>query len=138
MGFSTHILGPRNGKHARRGCAPSVSTVDAMDTKEIETVIIGAGQAGLAAGYHLQRRGRPFVILDANTRVGDNWRRHPTKDEVGNYLEAYARHFDLPIVLGALVAAVERHGTTREVEVTTPCSGRVGRRRVRRPCRARC
>src|SRR5690625_809766 len=93
---------------------------------------------GLAAGDHLQRRGRPFVILDANARVGDNWRRHPTKDEVGNYLEAYARHFDLPIVLGALVAAVERHGTTREVEVTTPCSGRVGRRRVRRPCRARC
>ena len=34
------------------------------DTEHVETVIIGAGQAGLATGYHLQRAGRPFVILD--------------------------------------------------------------------------
>jgi putative flavoprotein involved in K+ transport len=45
-----------------------------IDT-DIETVVIGAGQAGLATGYHLQRRGIPFVILDAAARVGDNWRR---------------------------------------------------------------
>jgi putative flavoprotein involved in K+ transport len=42
--------------------------------EHIETVIIGAGQAGLSTGYHLKRRGRPFVILDGNARVGDNWR----------------------------------------------------------------
>ena len=39
-----------------------------------ETMIIGGGQAGLAAGYHLTRRGRPCLILDANERVGDSWR----------------------------------------------------------------
>ena len=39
-----------------------------------ETVIVGAGQAGLATGYHLQRAGRPFVILDGESRVGDGWR----------------------------------------------------------------
>jgi putative flavoprotein involved in K+ transport len=40
----------------------------------VETVVIGAGQAGLATGYHPARRGREFVILDAYQRVGDNWR----------------------------------------------------------------
>jgi putative flavoprotein involved in K+ transport len=43
-----------------------------MSTEQIETVIIGAGQAGLATGCHLQRRNRSFLILDANLQVGDN------------------------------------------------------------------
>lgn len=45
-----------------------------MNTENIETLIIGAGQAGLATGYHLKRRGRRLLIVDANARVGDNWR----------------------------------------------------------------
>jgi putative flavoprotein involved in K+ transport len=108
-----------------------------MDTTEIETVIIGAGQAGLATGYHLQRRGRPFVILDASSRVGDNWRRQwdtlklyspaqydslpglpfpapkwtfPGKDQVGDYLESYARHFELPVALETRVLRLEQEG----------------------------
>ncbi len=40
-------------------------------TERFETVIIGGGQAGLAVGYHLAKRGRPFVVLDANERFGD-------------------------------------------------------------------
>ena len=51
-----------------------------MDTisgaRHIDTVVIGAGQAGLATGYHLARAGREFVILDSYERVGDNWRCH--------------------------------------------------------------
>src|SRR5215207_321026 len=43
--------------------------------ERVETVIIGAGQAGLATGHHLARLGRPFVILEADARVGDVWRR---------------------------------------------------------------
>ncbi|MHB8879380.1 MAG: NAD(P)-binding protein, partial [Myxococcaceae bacterium] len=39
-----------------------------------DTIIIGGGQAGLALGFYLARRGREFVILDAQPRVGDNWR----------------------------------------------------------------
>jgi putative flavoprotein involved in K+ transport len=108
-----------------------------MDTTEIETVIVGAGQAGLATGYHLQRRGRPFVILDSGSRVGDNWRRQwdtlklyspaqydslpglafparkwtfPGKDEVGDYLEAYAPRFELPVTLETKVLTLERDG----------------------------
>ena len=42
--------------------------------ERIGTVVIGAGQAGLAAGYHLQRAGQRFEILEANQRLGDNWR----------------------------------------------------------------
>ena len=44
-------------------------------TERIDTVVIGAGQAGLSVGYHLSQRGVPFVILDANERIGDQWRR---------------------------------------------------------------
>jgi putative flavoprotein involved in K+ transport len=43
--------------------------------EHVETVIVGGGQAGLSVGYHLARRGRRFVILDANQRIGDPWRR---------------------------------------------------------------
>jgi putative flavoprotein involved in K+ transport len=120
-----------------------------MDTTEIETVIIGAGQAGLATGYHLRRRGRPFVILDAGSRVGDNWRRQwdtlrlyspaqydglpgmpfpaprwtfPTKDQVADYLESYARHFDLPILLATRVQTLDRDG--EQYVVTTERGGR--------------
>ncbi len=95
-----------------------------------DTVIIGGGQAGLAVGYHLARRGLPFVILDAGRGVGDAWRERwdslrlftparysslpgldfpapawsfPTKDEVADYLEGYADRFDLPVRTGVRV-----------------------------------
>jgi putative flavoprotein involved in K+ transport len=46
----------------------------ASGAEHVETVIVGGGQAGLSVGYHLARRGRRFVILDANQRIGDAWR----------------------------------------------------------------
>jgi putative flavoprotein involved in K+ transport len=106
-------------------------------SEHFETVIIGAGQAGLAAGYHLAKRGRPFVILDANDRIGDAWRNRwdslrlftpakydglpgwrfpaprwsfPTKDEMGDYLEAYSARFDLPVRTGVKVEALSKEG----------------------------
>jgi len=102
----------------------------ASGAERVETVVIGGGQAGLAAGYHLARRGREFVILDSSTRVGDNWRCHwdslrlfsparaaalpgmrfpappssyPTKDEMADFLEVYATTFDLPVRGGVRV-----------------------------------
>lgn len=96
-----------------------------MERPELtHTVIIGAGQAGLAAGYHLSRRNIPFLIVDAHPRIGDSWRtrwdslrlftaarynglpgmtfpgpmhRFPTKNEMGDYLESYAARFGLPV-----------------------------------------
>jgi putative flavoprotein involved in K+ transport len=118
--------------------------------QHIETVIIGAGQAGLATGYHLQRAGRPFVILDGEYRVGDGWRHQwdtlrlfspawadslpglahpgprwsfPTKDEFADYLESYAVGFRLPVRLGTRVEHVERMGSTYLVTTT---AGRIG------------
>lgn len=44
------------------------------DKASIETVVIGGGQAGLAAGYYLSRQARDFVILDAHARAGESWR----------------------------------------------------------------
>jgi putative flavoprotein involved in K+ transport len=116
-----------------------------MNTTTIETVIIGAGQAGLATGYHLKKRGRPFVILDAASRVGDQWRQQwdslklysptrydtlpgmkfpgepwsfPGKDEVAGYLEQYAARFQLPIRFQTRVEGLERDGD-RGYVVTT-------------------
>jgi putative flavoprotein involved in K+ transport len=43
--------------------------------EHVETVVIGAGQAGLAVGYHLARHRREFLILDGADRVGESWRR---------------------------------------------------------------
>jgi putative flavoprotein involved in K+ transport len=109
----------------------------ALGPERVETVVIGAGQAGLATGYHLARRGREFVILDANQRIGDPWRTRwdslrlftparydglpgwpfpapawsfPAKDEVADYLEAYAARFDLPVRTGMRVDRLSREG----------------------------
>jgi len=100
-----------------------------------ETVIVGGGQAGLSVGYHLKREGRSFVILDASDRIGDSWRArwdslklyspasrdslpgmrfparrtaYPTKDEMADYLEAYAARFELPVRTGTSVEALSR------------------------------
>jgi putative flavoprotein involved in K+ transport len=100
-------------------------------------VVIGGGQAGLSVGYHLSRTGLSFAIFDAEQRVGDAWRkrwdslrlftpawldgldglpfpgqRHyfPTKEEMGDYLEAYAKYFELPVRSGIRVESVSREG----------------------------
>ncbi|WP_185992495.1 NAD(P)-binding domain-containing protein [Janibacter cremeus] len=38
-----------------------------------ESVVIGAGQGGLSASFHLRRLGIEHVVLDANTRPGGAW-----------------------------------------------------------------
>jgi len=108
-----------------------------MNRERINTVVIGGGQAGLSVGYHLQRNGVQFVILDASARVGDAWRNRwdslrlftpakfsgldgmrfpaprnsfPTKDAMGDYLENYAQHFQLPVRSGARVERLSRIG----------------------------
>src|SRR5215210_3195153 len=105
--------------------------------ERIETVVVGGGQAGLAVGHELAARGRSFVILDDHERVGDAWRhrwdslllftparidglpgmRFPgrgdafiTKDQMADYLEAYAARFQLPVHTGTRVDLVRRQG----------------------------
>jgi putative flavoprotein involved in K+ transport len=105
----------------------------AAQAERFETVIVGGGQAGLATGYHLAKLGQSFVILDASERVGDAWRKRwdslrlyspaaydglpgmrfpaprasfPTTHDMGDYLEAYATQFELPVRSGTTVAAL--------------------------------
>jgi putative flavoprotein involved in K+ transport len=115
-----------------------------MDISEtVETVIIGGGAAGLAVGHHLTRRDRPFVVLDAHRRIGDSWRNRwdslrlltpakysglpgwpipvspnsfPTKDEVADYLLAYADRFAMPTRTGVRVTGVSRRDGRYVVE----------------------
>ncbi len=99
----------------------------------LDVIVVGAGQAGLAMGYFLARRGLRFLILERAPAVGQAWRerwdslvlftparysglpgmpfpgdpdRYPTRDEVVSYLERYAERFDLPVSLGTGVNSV--------------------------------
>jgi putative flavoprotein involved in K+ transport len=106
---------------------------EADGIESIPTVIIGGGQAGLVMGYHLQRAGEEFLILDAQPRIGDTWRnrwdslrlfsfpkysslpgwpiqvgRFPTHIEMADYLEAYAQHFNLPVRSGVRATRLYR------------------------------
>ena len=105
--------------------------------ERFETVVVGAGQAGLAVGHHLAARDVDFTILDGGSRVGDAWRRRwdslrlftpaaysglpgmhfpappshlPDKDEVADYLERYAERFDLPVSLDTRVESLRWDG----------------------------
>lgn len=107
-----------------------------------DLIIIGAGQAGLALGYYLLSKPLKYVILDAEGRIGDNWRKrydslklftpraysalpgltisgdqdgYPSKDEVGDYLEKYGTHFDLPILLNKNVKKVSQTASGFEI-----------------------
>ena len=117
-------------------------------TERVETAIVGAGQAGLSTGYHLAKRNRPFLVLDEQRRVGDNWRRHydslrlysparldglpgmpfpasattfPTKDQMADYLEEYASAFGLPVRGGTRVKRVSRNGGGYVVDCGDRC-----------------
>jgi putative flavoprotein involved in K+ transport len=104
-------------------------------TESFDVVVIGAGQAGLSVGYHLARQGLRFVIVDGNERVGDSWRHRwdslhlftparfngldgmpfpappssfPSKDDMADYLEAYAKRFALPVRMKTRVTRLWR------------------------------
>jgi putative flavoprotein involved in K+ transport len=108
------------------------------------TVIVGAGQAGLALSYHLSGAGHEHVLLEGG-RVGQSWHdrwdsltllspnwmnRLPggaahddpngflQRTEVIAYLEAYAESFDAPIVTGVDVTLIERYGGGFRVTTT--------------------
>lgn len=115
----------------------SPATAPPVRTTTVETVVIGAGQAGLATAYHLRKKRRACVVLEADARVGDVWRHRfdslrlftpagycalpglpvplprwdfPTGRQLADYLESYARHHQLPVRTGASVDHVRRDG----------------------------
>jgi putative flavoprotein involved in K+ transport len=111
--------------------------MDGTGSERFDTVVVGAGQAGLSAGYYLKRAGRSFVILDANQRVGGSWlnrydslklftpgfavrlpgwrfrkrdTRYPSRDQMVVFLQDYAERFDMPVRTGVRVERISREG----------------------------
>jgi putative flavoprotein involved in K+ transport len=112
-----------------------------------DTVVIGGGQCGLAAGYYLKRAGRSFLVVDANQRSGDTWRQRwdslrlfspaqydglpglpfpaprgtfPTKDQMADYLDQYSAHFGLPILRSSRAIRV----SPRDGAIVVECEDR--------------
>ncbi|WP_445153568.1 flavin-containing monooxygenase [Arthrobacter sp. Hor0625] len=108
------------------------------DSGPFDAVVIGAGQAGLATGYHLAREKLRFQILEEGPRPGAAWRSrgdslrlftpaqhdglpglpfpaarntYPGRDEFADYLERYAVRFELPVRTGVRVGGVSPAGT---------------------------
>jgi indole-3-pyruvate monooxygenase len=103
--------------------------------EETGTVVVGGGPAGLAVAACLRRAKLPFVLLEQSDAVGASWRkryrrlhlhtakeysglpylpfprhhpRYPSREQVVEYLELYARHFELEPRLGQGVSSLRR------------------------------
>ena len=101
----------------------------------VDILVIGGGQSGLVMAYHLSKQPYTFQILERHQRVGDSWRLRydslklfsprafsalpgfkvsgdtdsfATKNEIADYLESYAKHFELPVATGTGVRKLER------------------------------
>jgi putative flavoprotein involved in K+ transport len=102
----------------------------------LDVLVIGGGQAGLVMGYHLSQRGQRFQIVDAHAELGETWRlrwdslklftaaqydnlpgmsfpapkdSYPSKDDVADFLRAYATKFGLPVMLNTKVTSLRRN-----------------------------
>jgi putative flavoprotein involved in K+ transport len=111
---------------------------------DLDVIVVGGGQAGLAVGYFLAQQGRKFAILEAAAEPAAAWRErwdslklftparysslpglpfpgdpdsYPGRDDVASYLTDYARHFALPVVLGSRVRSVRRAEDRYRVEL---------------------
>jgi len=125
-------------------------------SRTLDILIVGAGQAGLAMGYHLKNTPFTFQIVDCHTRIGDSWRKrydslvlftpraysalpglavpgdpegYTTKDEIADYLETYAAHFELPVLVDTPIRWLERTNdgfrATTEAGETIDCRAMV-------------
>ena len=58
----------------------------------MDTLILGAGPAGLASAACLRRRGGSFIVLERGSTIGSSWQRHYER----LHLHTDARHSALP------------------------------------------
>jgi len=115
------------------------------DVEKVDAVVIGAGQAGLAAAYELARLSVNQVVLEAGTEVGDQWRNRwdslrlftparfdslpgskfpappdsfPDKNQLADYLQEYAREHRLPIRTGVRALSLDRSGESYRLDTS--------------------
>ncbi len=110
--------------------------------KNLDVIVIGAGQAGLSMSYYLKQENIRHIVVDAHDQVGDSWRKrydslvlftprsysslpqldlegnpveYPSKDDVANYLSIYAEKFDLPIKMNTEVISIKEQSNQKIV-----------------------
>ncbi len=127
-----------------------MQTPDQQDpalAEHVDVLVVGAGQAGLAIGWHLRQQGiRSFVLIDAGPEVGHVWRNrwdslrlftpaeydalpgmpfpapagtYPSKDQVADYLRRYAAAFELPVRLNTRAIRLSRAGDLFHADTST-------------------
>lgn len=110
-----------------------------------DVIVIGAGQAGLAAGFYLKQRGFSFLLLEQANEVGEVWKNRydslvlftprfysslpglslsgpeqgcATKKEIAAYLKYYADHFKLPVHVNTEVRSLQKHQAVFEIQTS--------------------
>lgn len=115
-----------------------------MKVTNVDILVIGAGQAGLATGYFLKKAQCDFLIVDGAKHVGASWlsrwdslrlftpRQHsslpglklphdtdyyPSKYQIAKYLKQYAENFELPIRMNCLVSSLTMKNAIFEADI---------------------
>jgi len=117
----------------------------------LDTVIVGAGQAGLGVSYFLQRDGRKHIVFERGG-IGESWKSQRwdsfklntpnfmnvlpglpydgpeadgfgRRDELVCYFQRYVEHFQLPVRTGVTVVSVERAEDEDHFIVKTKTNG---------------
>ncbi|MDF3200376.1 NAD(P)/FAD-dependent oxidoreductase [Pseudomonas sp. 1912-s] len=118
-----------------------------MSVETINTLVVGAGQAGVAMSEHLSLMGVPHIVLERN-RIAERWRSErwdslvangpawhdrfpglkfegispesfPPKERMAAYFEEYVQMLKAPVRTGVEVQQVERHVGRPGFKVTT-------------------
>src|SRR5205807_84855 len=134
-GALPHRRAPRKRHDVHLPCTRERNGTMTTRNQTLDVLIIGAGQAGLALGYHLKQTPLRFQLVEGHRRIGDSWRKryeslvlftpraysalpglqvsgdpdgYPTKDELADYLERYASQFALPVLTDTPIRRLER------------------------------